>query len=190
MRKSVTDVRLMLGPASISTHRGRTCWTTPTSMRYTSRPRTACTFAGRWPRSKPAPIDEGGIDNTSHTARLYYCILYREGQSLVYIQQMTVLSSIGFHVLVEKPVLARPIRVQHSQDAQQSRLARSGWPHHRDEIALGNIEIDAAKHVMSLRPRLVALLDLTQPDHQWLTSHFLAPSLGGRPRIVPTPLSH
>jgi len=71
--------------------------------------------------------------------------------------------------LVEEVVLAAPGGVQHAQNGQQGRLAGPGGSHDGDEVALVDLEVDAAEHEGLGDPALEVLLDVAQTDHRWLS---------------------
>ena len=49
--------------------------------------------------------------------------------------------------LIHEVVLAGPGRVVHAENVQERRLAGARRPHDRDELAILDVEIDAAQHV-------------------------------------------
>jgi len=53
--------------------------------------------------------------------------------------------------------LARRRRVEAADEIEQRGLARARRPHQRDEVALGDVEVDAVQHFDLLRSALVGL---------------------------------
>ena len=51
------------------------------------------------------------------------------------------------HRLVEQEILPSPRAVVHPQDVQQGRFARAGGPHDRQELTVGDVEVDLSQHV-------------------------------------------
>ena len=55
-------------------------------------------------------------------------------------------------------------RVEPSHQIEQGRLARARRPHEREEVALGNIEVDALEHVDALAAASEMLVNVTNFD--------------------------
>ena len=68
------------------------------------------------------------------------------------------------HRLVDEVVLAGPRAVVHAEDVEQRRLAGARRPHDRDELALLDVEVDAAQDVGAADAVRVRLLDVAQRD--------------------------
>src|SRR5262249_16848525 len=83
---------------------------------------------------------------------------------------------LGFQVmnrrLLEK-IFAGPAVIVHSENVEQRRFAGARRPHHRNELALRNFDIDVAQDVeeFSLRQRITAFETL-ELNHQalWLSA--------------------
>ena len=69
--------------------------------------------------------------------------------------------------LVEK-IFSAPAVIVHSENVEQRRFARAGRPHHRNELAFGNFNVDVAQDVekFSFRQRIRAL-EIVKSDHKF-----------------------
>ena len=77
--------------------------------------------------------------------------------------------------------VARGGRVQPADEVEQGRLARSGWAHQGEEVALGDVQVDAVQDLDPLPPALIGLghaADLDQVTHQ---ASFRSPAVAGHP---------
>src|SRR5437867_9305251 len=67
--------------------------------------------------------------------------------------------------VIEK-IFTGPSVIVHSEDVKQRRFAGAGRPHHRDELALRNFDLDVAQDVKKLpMPQRVISLKIPEPDH-------------------------
>src|SRR5258708_12761398 len=64
------------------------------------------------------------------------------------------------HHVFEEKVLSRPAVIQHSDNAQKRRLARSGWPHDGDKLTVFHGQVDPANQPHASPPTLHALFTL------------------------------
>jgi hypothetical protein len=64
--------------------------------------------------------------------------------------------------------LAAPLVVEHGEHAEQRRLPRPAGSHDGEELALRQMEIDAAQDEVLGASRLVAALEILQFDHDSL----------------------
>src|SRR5205814_3001072 len=76
---------------------------------------------------------------------------------------------LGFQMvnggLVEQ-IFSAPAMIVHSENVEQRRFARAGRPHHRNELALPNFDVDIAQNVKKLSvPQRVVSLKIPEPDH-------------------------
>ena len=76
-----------------------------------------------------------------------------------------LLRAQGLHLLAVQFVLAGPGLVEHAQDGQERRLARAGRAHDGDEVAVGDVEVDAPQEEELTCALLHRLLDVAQLDH-------------------------
>ena len=67
---------------------------------------------------------------------------------------------------VPEEIFARPSVIVHAEDIKKGRFASAGWPHDRDEIALGYIQIDIAEDVKELSfGQRINSFDMLKLDH-------------------------
>ncbi|HZJ63115.1 MAG TPA: ATP-binding cassette domain-containing protein [Kofleriaceae bacterium] len=66
---------------------------------------------------------------------------------------------------VAEPVVARVVIVEDAQDVEQGRLARPRRTHDRDELAVGDLELDVAQHVEAVSADAIVLVDLLEAQH-------------------------
>src|SRR5256714_15138227 len=73
-------------------------------------------------------------------------VIALEDEADVRLVQFVAFLQIQFaYGLLEKVVLAGPGAVEHTEDAEQSRLAGTGRPHEGDELARENVQGNAAE---------------------------------------------
>src|SRR6267154_4136162 len=62
-------------------------------------------------------------------------------------------------------IFPAPCLIVHAQDVQQGRFTGTRRPHDRNELALLNVQIDAAQHIRLCHTVRKRLFDVAQPDH-------------------------
>ena len=93
-------------------------------------------------------------------------IALEDEADVLLLQPHAVLRRQLVHRLVEQPVLAGPGAVVHAHDVQQRALAGARRAHDRHELALLDVDVDAAQDEGLRQAVPVALLDVSQFDHR------------------------
>src|SRR6266567_822751 len=95
-------------------------------------------------------------------------VLLKNKTNLLVAQRGTLLRFQMMNGRFVEKIFAAPTVVVHSKNVEQRRFAGAGGSHHRNELALRNLDIDVAQDVeKSSFCQRIRALEVVKPDHKF-----------------------
>ena len=112
-------------------------------------------------------VGERNLEVLVHRQRIEQVVALEHESEVLLVNLVAVLFAQRMDRVIEEMILAGPGGIVHSDQVQQRGFSGAGGSHDGDELALGDIHIDAAQHERLGRAVLEEFFDVTKLDHNF-----------------------